>query len=626
MGSAGVPSLSGENGEHHHAHVVQFYGEDEFLVDELSRFIGSALVAGDGAIVIATLTHRKWLEQKLKERGLDTARAIKKGRYVILDAAETLSKFMQDGLPDVTRFTEVIGSTIARVTAAAEGEQPHISAFGEMVALLWAEGKTEAAIRLEQLWNDLANTHSFSLHCAYPISGFYREEHSEPLQRICAEHSGVIPDESYMTLVTDDARHRSIVQLQQKAQALQAETILRQSEERFRLLVEAVQDYAIFMLDPDGNVSSWNTGAERLKGYKAAEIIGSHFSRFYPEEDLRNGKPKWELEVAIKEGRFEDEGWRIRKDGTRFWANVIITAVWNESGKLVGFSKVTRDITERMRVQEELQQTNEELKKEVVERRKAEQQLADSEKILRQLSLHLLRTQDEERRRIGRDLHDSLGQFLAVLKMNLDSLAFLIGPKEGEVGQRIAQCIRLAEDSIKEVRTISYLLYPPMLEEMGLKSAIPWYLDGFGGRSGIHTTFEVSSDFVRLSRDVELALFRVLQESLTNIHRHSGSPSAHIRLLIRNEMAVLEIKDKGKGIRPGLLEESGQDELGVVGVGLRGMNERMRQLAGRLELSSTSRGTTVTAMVPILGLSTERPSTERQPDFELMQSGSSLGS
>jgi signal transduction histidine kinase len=210
--------------------------------------------------------------------------------------------------------------------------------------------------------------------------------------------------------------------------------------------------------------------------------------------------------------------------------------------------------------------------------------------------------------------------------MNLDSLAFLIGPKEGEVGQRIAQCIRLAEDSIKEVRTISYLLYPPMLEEMGLKSAIPWYLDGFGGRSGIHTTFEVSNDFVRLSRDVELALFRVLQESLTNIHRHSGSPSAHIRLLIRNEMAVLEIKDKGKGIRPGLLEESGQDQFGVVGVGLRGMNERMRQLAGRLELSSTSKGTTVTAMVPILGPSTERPSTERQPDFELMQSGSSLGS
>ncbi len=608
MGSAGVPSSSVENGEHRHAHVVQFYGEDEFLVDELSRFIGSALVAGDGAIVIATLTHRKRLEQKLKERGLDTTRAIKKGRYVILDAAETLSKFMQDGLPDVTRFSEVIGSTIARVSAAAEGEQPHISAFGEMVALLWADGKVEAAIQLEQLWNDLANTYSFSLHCAYPISGFYREEDSEPLQRICAAHSGVIPDESYMTLVTDDARHRSIVQLQQKAQALQAETTLRQSEERFRLLVEAVQDYAIFMLDPDGNVSSWNTGAERLKGYKAAEIIGSHFSRFYPEEDLRNGKPKWELEVAVKEGRFEDEGWRLRKDGTKFWANVIITAVWNESGKLIGFGKVTRDITERMRVQEKLQQTNEELNQEVAERRKAEQQLADSEKILRQLSLHLLRTQDEERRRIGRDLHDSLGQFLAVLKMNLDSLAFLIGPKEGEVGQRIAQCIRLAEDSIKEVRTISYLLYPPMLEEMGLKSAIPWYLDGFGGRSGIHTTFEVSNDFVRLSRDVELALFRVLQESLTNIHRHSGSPSAHIRLLIRNEMAVLEIKDKGKGIRPSLLEESGQDQFGMVGVGLRGMNERMRQLAGRLELSSTSRGTTVTAMVPILG-----PSTERHP-------------
>ncbi|MFL5616269.1 MAG: PAS domain-containing sensor histidine kinase [Gemmatimonadaceae bacterium] len=126
-----------------------------------------------------------------------------------------------------------------------------------------------------------------------------------------------------------------------------AEEELRESEERNRLIVQSVKDYAIFMLDPKGNVATWNEGAHRIKGYTAEEIIGRHFSTFYPESDIENGKPPWELEVATREGRFEDEGWRIRKDGTRFWANVVITALFDSQGKLIGFAKVTRDLTER---------------------------------------------------------------------------------------------------------------------------------------------------------------------------------------------------------------------------------------------------------------------------------------
>ncbi|WP_437649768.1 hybrid sensor histidine kinase/response regulator [Sorangium sp. So ce362] len=128
---------------------------------------------------------------------------------------------------------------------------------------------------------------------------------------------------------------------------------LRQSEERFRLLVESVKDYAIFMLDPQGVVTSWNLGAEELKGYKADEILGQHFSRFYQEADVRAGKCAWELATAERDGRVEDEGWRIRKDGTRFWASVVITALRGPGGELVGFAKVTRDLTERRRAEEE---------------------------------------------------------------------------------------------------------------------------------------------------------------------------------------------------------------------------------------------------------------------------------
>ena len=166
-------------------------------------------------------------------------------------------------------------------------------------------------------------------------------------------------------------------------------------EDRFRLFVGAVQDYAIFMLDSVGNVVSWNRGARRIKGYEAQEIIGKNFSTFYPAEDIRSGKPEMELKVAASDGRFEDEGWRVRKDGSQFWANVIITAIRDEHGRLVGFGKVTRDITDRMQAQRALDRLNQELRKEVLERRTTERRLADSERSLRLLSIHLLRTQDE---------------------------------------------------------------------------------------------------------------------------------------------------------------------------------------------------------------------------------------
>ena len=586
-----IPSLAHTPSHDHDGHVVQLYTDDGFLIDVLSRFIGGALAAGDAAVVIATKSHRIELERRLSAHGLDTAKAATQGRYVILDATETLPKFMVNGSVDETRFTDIMGGVLTQVRSAINNEERGVAVFGELVALLWAEGKPQEAIRVEQLWNDLAKSHSFSLLCAYPITGFNNERHIEPFLKMCEEHSGVVPSESYLGLGSEEERLRSIAQLQQKAQVIEKERALRQSEERFRLLVETVRDYAIFLLDPDGNVSSWNLGAERIKGYKPDEILGRHFSCFYPEEDLRRGKPQWELVIAAREGRFEDEDWRVRKDGSRFWANVVITAVRDYSCKLLGFAKVTRDFTERI-------QTQKALEKEVADRRDAQRQLHNSETSLRNLSLHLLRTQDEERRRIGRDLHDSLGQYLAVLKMNLDSVASSVGQKDAGVAEVVAQCIRLTDDSIREVRTVSYLLYPPMLEEMGLKSAIPWYLDGFSARSGIKTTLDVQADFGRLPRDSELALFRVLQESLTNVHRHSGSQTAHVRLLMKEGMCILEVEDEGQGIPPQLLEQFAQDWMGAPGVGVRGMNERMRQLGGRLELVSKKSGATVRAIVP----------------------------
>jgi PAS domain S-box-containing protein len=565
-------------------HVVRFYKKDSYLVQELSLLVGTALVNGDAVIVVATETHRNALARELKARGLEVARALAEGRYVPLDAFQTLSRFMVGEMPDPQRFAELMGETIALAKAAGGSDQPRVLIFGEMVALLWADGRHEAAIRLEELWNDLATKHSFSLCCAYSINDFNRHEDIEPFMRICAEHSSVVPNENYTALFSDDQRLRHIAMLQQRVQALENERELRESEQRFRLFVEAVQDYAIFTLDTEGRVRSWNRGAQRIKGYQASEILGEHFSCFYPEEDLQAGKPQRELEIAAREGRVEDEGWRLRKDGSRFWANVVITALKDDRGNVLGFTKVTRDFTERMQAQRALQES--------------EQRLQDSERSLRRLSHRLLRTQDEERRRIGRDLHDSVGQYLSGLKMKVDSLVSAAARNHTGDAEELKECAQLISDSLAEVRTISYLLYPPMLEEMGLKSAMGWYLEGFTKRSGIKTSFEISPDFRRLPAEVELALFRILQESLANVHRHSGSPTANIRLQV-NGSVILEINDHGKGAQLRDFEKPDQDWTGALGVGVRGMSERMRQVGGKLELSSTAEGTTVTATVPI---------------------------
>ena len=207
----------------HPAHTVQFYTDAAFLLDELSRFIGSALVAGDAAVVIAAKAHRDGLAQGLQSRGLDVPGAIEQGRYIALDAAETLAKFMLDGWPDAALFTEIIGSILGQSAAAAgRGKNPHISVFGEMVALLWEQGNPDGAIRLEQLWNNVARMYPISLRCAYPMNAFDREEHGDSFLKICAEHSHVIPVESYTALVSDEQRLRSISHLQQRARALEA--------------------------------------------------------------------------------------------------------------------------------------------------------------------------------------------------------------------------------------------------------------------------------------------------------------------------------------------------------------------------------------------------------------------
>ncbi len=209
-------------------HLVQFYEDDAFLIAEVGEFLGDSLDAGHSALVIATPEHRAALAVRLEERGAEKALRLSAGRYLALDAAETLALFMVDGWPDVERFAAVVRGAIER---AKTGRRQSLCAFGEMVSLLWMEGRQEAALRLEELWNELARTETFSLLCAYPMQGFADAEQTGPFRWVCAAHSQVKPAESFVETASPAEVRRQVALLQQRSVALEVEVVrLRRAE------------------------------------------------------------------------------------------------------------------------------------------------------------------------------------------------------------------------------------------------------------------------------------------------------------------------------------------------------------------------------------------------------------
>jgi signal transduction histidine kinase len=226
-------------------------------------------------------------------------------------------------------------------------------------------------------------------------------------------------------------------------------------------------------------------------------------------------------------------------------------------------------------------------------REQAEKTIRASENSLRFLTGRLLQLQDDERRRFSRELHDSLGQYLAAVKMNLDMYC-----SSQPADRLLLEAIHLLDQSIAETRTISHLLHPPLLDEAGFSSAAKWYLEGFGQRSGIDVKIDLPDDVGRLPKQTALGLFRVLQESLTNIHRHSGSPRAEVTLKLSTRDVVLAVRDYGKGM-PEELSGRFWTKGSSLGVGLAGMRERVRELGGQLDILSQTPGTLISVTLPL---------------------------
>jgi len=286
-------------------------------------------------------------------------------------------------------------------------------------------------------------------------------------------------------------------------------------------------------------------------------------------ESVANGTP------------YEQEERHRGADGTYRWFLARGVPLRDAQGRIVRWYGTNTDIEDRKQAEEEL----------------------------RHLSGQLLRLQDEERRRIARDLHDSTGQDLVALATILGQLRGSIPSAKRKSRRLLSDCKALADKCIREVRTLSYVLHPPVLDDAGLGEAIRDYVDGFTKRSGIHVELELSSRLERMARDVELALFRVVQESLTNIQRHSGSQQAKIRI-DRNSNLTLQISDRGHGASVSVPRAKKQPRF-KVGVGIPSMKERVKLIGGRLEIDSTSHGTTVRVTIPLEGDAEETPHSDR---------------
>ena len=389
-----------------------------------------------------------------------------------------------------------------------------------------------------------------------------------------------------------------------------AEHQLLQSEQRFHLMTDSVTEHAILMLDADGRVRSWNQAARRIHGYDEPDIVGRHIACFYPEEDVRAGRPQRALELAAQQGHYVEEGWRIRKDGSRFWASVATTPL-REGGRVTGYCKITRDLTERrqadealqhemqerIRIDEELQQLNARLES-LIEARTAELQQANTElsgakERLQELSARLIMAQEEERRHIARELHDETGQALTLIRLQLTDLA----RRHPEEDRDLTECMHVVDRAVAHIRGLSLRLRPPMLDDLGLVDALEWVLGQQAKAAGWRPELEADEIEDRPSEAIETACFRIGQEALTNAARYARATEVKVELRLRECGLELTVSDNGRGFDLALYRtpEERKKHFGLVS-----MTERASLAGGRLEIDTApGRGTRIRAWFPL---------------------------
>jgi PAS domain S-box-containing protein len=429
-----------------------------------------------------------------------------------------------------------------------------------------------------------------------------RGEQMEHFDTVRVRKDGTLVDISVAISPVKDAAGR-VIGASKVARDITERRQIEQALAERALLLDLSND-AILVRDGADRITYWNKSATELYGYSREEAMGR-----VTHELLRTEFPEpleRITEQLLHDGRWTGELVHRRKDGTQ----IVVISRWvlnrDDLGNRKSVLETNNDITQqkqsdkalresenRLRALTDTLETQVRIRTEQLVRRNTE--VLNQAEQLRDLSHRMMQIQDEERRHIARELHDSAGQVLTVLAMELSTLVRNAQEKAPEIAESAEQARELVHQLTSEIRTTSYLLHPPLLDEEGLQAAISMYVRGLAERSGLDITFDISEGFGRLPRDMELAVFRLVQECLTNIHRHSGSKVAAIRMKRAGGCVFLEVEDSGSGISPEKLLEI-QSQGG--GVGIRGMRERVLRCRGEMKIESEGRGTKISITLP----------------------------
>jgi PAS domain S-box-containing protein len=365
----------------------------------------------------------------------------------------------------------------------------------------------------------------------------------------------------------------------------QVEQALRESEERMRFCLEAAH-VGTWHWDIETGHVHWSENMESIHGQKPGSFSGNFDGFLASLTSEERQRVEQAIEQALRGGGYHVEYRQIRSDGSMGWMEAHGKVIYDSANRPRSMMGVCRDISERKSSESALREAHEQLEARVKERTA---ELDRAQERLRMLSGQLLRMQDDERRRIARELHDTAGQLLVALNLTLVPVQEALLLKGSDLASQITESLRLVDELSRDLRTMSHLLHPPLLDEAGLHSAVRWYVEGFAKRSKIQVDLNLDPKVGRLPAEFETAIFRIVQECLTNIHRHSGSSYASIAIVREADEIILEIRDRGKGMSAPIAR---------AGVGIQGMRERVRQLGGNLEIDSGTCGTRVTATFP----------------------------
>jgi PAS domain S-box-containing protein len=574
-----------------HDHLCSIYESPEEHFAVAIPFIRIGLDRGEKCIYIADDGTERAVRDAMYTEGIDVERAIATGSLV-LEKKE--AAYLKHGSFD----PEWMFTFWATATAEAMSQGfPALRATGETEWVLRGAPGTERWMEYEsRLVHTLAHLNCIAL-CQYNRRLFPPElvldvirTHPTVVYRgvVCRNMYHVPPDEFLgsnqpareVERLLANIRERETIDhtLRYQLEELRlAEAALRSSQERWRSVFEN-SAIGIVLAEPPGKFVEANQAFQDLVGYTDGELKTLTYRDITHEADIPHGAEVIEQLVSGTKHEVQLENRYRHKDGRFIWVRATATVIPDSDGSPRYLLGVVEDVTNR---------------------KLAEQKLDALLSQSRAFAGRLMQAQDDERRRIARLLHETTAQDLAALKMHLARLNRTASHLSDADRGALVESISLAEQSMTEIRTLSYLLHPPFLDEMGLLSALRWYAAGFAERSGITVDLELPENFERLPLDTETALFRIVQESLINIHRHAGSETARIRLRRDSEALVLEIEDRGRGIPNQWLTHIMSGE-GGVGVGIAGMCERIEPLGGRIEITSGAEGTTVRARLPLL--------------------------